>query len=259
METIKVIKFKDITWQPFRNFMDEYFAEKGWELQLVFCQGKVKKYQIFYGSGVTVDGKYEYAFPQFAEEDEVLAFAKTLWKTELPKTGDPKMIDKIDEVMFAMQAMPASLLCDILLSTSWNKTELRKAFRDTDIKAGSLSIYRIDNYTSGISFSCNAHYYEDEITGIINEFYVRMAVRASYDERTGKLVFKTFVDGGGILLPSHDNKYVEMDVIFESYCKGQPIVALDELITDEFDLKNSCGLVKADSIPEQENDIKFSI
>ena len=259
METIKVIKFKDITWQPFRDFMDEYFAKKGWELQLVFCHGKVKKFQIFYGAGVTVDGKYEYAFPQFVEKDEVLAFAKKLWKKELPKSGDPQMIDKLDEVMFAMRVMPARLLGDILLSTNWNKKDLRKAFRDADIHVGNLSIYRVDNYKQGISFDCYVNYYGDEITGIINEFYVRMSVRASYDEKTPEFEFKPYVDGGGILLPSCGNKFVEMDAIFESYCKGQPIVALDELISDEFDLEKSCDLVEASSIPEQGNEIKFSI
>lgn len=79
MKVIKAINFTDIVGPRVGNFLDEYFSEKGWELQYVQGYDGAEGYQVFFGKGVQVDNNYEYGFPFLYDLDEVKNFAESFY------------------------------------------------------------------------------------------------------------------------------------------------------------------------------------
>lgn len=78
MNVIQIVKFTDIIGEKYGGFIDTYFAQEGWQLLMVECDG-LGGYQVFFGPGVQVDNNYEYGFPYVFDLAEVKAFAKDFY------------------------------------------------------------------------------------------------------------------------------------------------------------------------------------
>lgn len=77
----KIVKFSEIMNNVVGNFIDEYYAKEGWELQFIRTADGTTGYQTFFGKGVSVDNNYEYGFPYLYGLDEVIDFAESFYKS----------------------------------------------------------------------------------------------------------------------------------------------------------------------------------
>ena len=80
MDVIRVVKFSEFMDEVVGNFMDEYYAKEGWELQLIRGRDGDIGYQTFFGKGVCVDNYEEYGFRYLYDLEDVIGFAENFYK-----------------------------------------------------------------------------------------------------------------------------------------------------------------------------------
>lgn len=81
MDVIRVVKFSEFMDKVVGNFMDEYYAKEGWELQLIRADDGDAGYQTFFGKGVWVDNYEEYGFRYLYDLEEVIGFAENFYES----------------------------------------------------------------------------------------------------------------------------------------------------------------------------------
>lgn len=79
LDIIERVKFADIIAGEVGIFMDTYFEQEGWELQLVYGANGATGYQTFFGEEVSVDNHYQYGFSYLYDLEDVIAFANDFY------------------------------------------------------------------------------------------------------------------------------------------------------------------------------------
>ena len=79
LDIIDRVKFVDIIAGEVGTFMDAYFEQEGWELQLVYGENGTTGYQTFFGEDVSVDNHYQYGFSFLYDLEDVVAFANDFY------------------------------------------------------------------------------------------------------------------------------------------------------------------------------------
>lgn len=153
------------------------------------------------------------------------------------------LTEKIDEIEFAMQIVSSQLLLDILHQTKWTKPAMVSLLQKLDCEVDKFKINRIDERTKKIEFECLIPFNANEITGIITKFITSVRVEATHDIKTGEINFQPYFAPSGIAPAFNPGQYIGMDEVRNSICLGKPIVRIDEIISDEFNLEKSCGIV----------------
>ena len=150
------------------------------------------------------------------------------------------LIEKIDEIEFAMQVVSSNLLLDVLHQTEWTKPAMVSLLQKLDCQVDNFKINHIDECTKKIEFKCLIPFNANEITGIITKFITSVRVEATRDMRTGKINFQPYFAPSGIAPASNPGQYIGINEVRNSICSDNPIVRIDEIISDEFDLEKSC-------------------
>lgn len=165
------------------------------------------------------------------------------------------MIKKIEDVLLAITLVAEKKVHDVLKFVTWKRELLINSLNNMGYLTTDFMFFNENEHTKYVEFNVWVPFAANEIKGIIGPSFVNLHVSAVKKDGADNIECKFYAGVCGIASSSNQTEFYDADYVYESFCEGEPVFGLDEIINEEFDLVKSTKIHSINGIEVKGKDV----